>query len=330
MADYLFESARVRALETAIVGRERTEQLLQCKSVEDMLDRLREWGVELVFDTDGKFLREETLSARLRKIYAELEAMLPHAKELELFRYQYDCNNVKAAIKGFFRKIDPRSMMFDFGTVPLEDVIRMVQAEQLDTLPQAMRNAAGEAMAAYAKSRNPQQIDLLLDRACFADMLAAAGESRVAFVLRLVKEKIDLLNLTITVRMLRRGGGAREKSFWQSSLIDGGLLSHSYLSELYDAGEDALWSRLYYTSYGKISEMLAGGEKRLTDVERCADNLWMSTIAEAKLIPYGSEVLIAFLLAHEYEIRNLRILFAGKETGLPVETIRERIRDSYV
>ena len=49
-----------------------------------------------------------------------------------------------------------------------------------------------------------------------------------------------------------------------------------------------------------------------------------------KFVPSGLEVMIAFLAAHEYEVKNLRILLSGKEAGIPVATIRERIRDSYV
>ena len=41
-------------------------------------------------------------------------------------------------------------------------------------------------------------------------------------------------------------------------------------------------------------------------------------------------VLIGYLLGSEYEVRNLRILLAGLEAGLPAATLRERMRESYV
>ena len=59
-------------------------------------------------------------------------------------------------------------------------------------------------------------------------------------------------------------------------------------------------------------------------------NFWMDMIRETKFIPVGLEVMVSFLLAHEYEVKNLRIVLAGKEAGIASETIRERIRDSYV
>jgi len=174
MNDYLYDSARVRSLEHSLIGRDGIEQLLATKSVEEMILRLGEMGVDAVTDTDGHFLREETLLQILRNAYGELREAISRNPELSLWLYPYDCNNVKAAIKGFVRKIDPRSMMFDFGTVEIEDVIRMVENGVFPTFPKEMQRVAPIAMAAYAKHRDPQRIDLLLDRACYADMLSAA------------------------------------------------------------------------------------------------------------------------------------------------------------
>ena len=330
MAEYLFESARVRVLENSIVGRERLEYLLQAKDLREAVARLGEMGIEPVTDADGHFLREDTLLGVLHRAYGELADLISQAPELRLWLYQYDCNNVKAAIKGFARKIDPRSMMFDFGTLDVKQVIGMTESGKFDALPANMAKAAAEAVTAYAKNRNPQQIDLLLDKACFADMLAEAEKGKVPFAKNLVKEKIDLTNLLMTVRILRRGGGKADRDFLEAAMIAGGKMEASYFLSLYDMGEEKLWSKLYYSEYGRISKQLSDPSRTLTDIEREADNFWMESIRQANLIPYGSEVLVAFLLAHEYEVRNLRILLAGKEAGLSNETIRERIRNSYV
>ena len=44
----------------------------------------------------------------------------------------------------------------------------------------------------------------------------------------------------------------------------------------------------------------------------------------------ASYYLIGSLLGSEYQVRNLRILLAGLEAGLPAATLRERMRESYV
>ena len=331
MTDYLYHSARIRTLEGAILGREKLDRLLSAGSEEELLALLREYGVSPVTDAEsGRLLREETLLGILNRAYGEIKALAPDEAVLLLWRYPYDCNNVKAAIKGFIREIDPRSMMFDFGTRKIETVIRMAEIGNFEGLAPAMAIAADEAMRAFAKTKNPQQIDLLLDRACYADMLAAARNSRVAFAERLVREKIDLTNLQIIVRILRMKSGESGRTLLREALLSGGAFSQDFLLSLFEAGEDVLWDRVYYTEYGKLSEAVAATDRSLTAVERSADNFLMEHIREAKYVSYGAEVLIAFLQAHEYEVRNLRIILAGKAAGLSAETIRERIRESYV
>ena len=329
MNDYLYDSARVRSLENALIGRERIEQLLATKGVEEMILRLNEMGVASVTDADGRFLREETLLLILRNAYGELSEAIGSNDELRLWLYPYDCNNVKAAIKCFFRKIDPRSMMFDFGTIGTEEIIRMVEEGNFAALPKTMREAAAQAMASYAKQRDPQRIDLLLDRACYTDMLAAA--KKTPFATDVVTMKIDLTNLLTLVRILRMRSGEAGRMLLCDALIGGGMLAPQGLLALYDKGEEAVWQMLmHHERYEKFAQNVTATEGSLTDVERCIDNFLMERVREAKWISAGPEVLIGFLLAHEYDVKNLRILFASKQAGLPIQTIRERIRESYV
>ena len=55
----------------------------------------------------------------------------------------------------------------------------------------------------------------------------------------------------------------------------------------------------------------------------------MALIRRAKAIPFGAEVPVSYLLACEAEIKNLRILLAGKRAGLDTQVIEARMRDCY-
>jgi V/A-type H+-transporting ATPase subunit C len=250
---------------------------------------------------------------------------------IRLWLYPYDCNNVKAAIKAFFRGVDARRMMFDFGTVSPQCVTEMVQTGDFEALPASMRQAASEATRAYAKGQNPQVIDLLLDRACFADMAQAASDSGDGFALSMVQTKTDLTNILTAVRLLRMGRDTDSTlAFFKEAMLEGGTLSSQTLNEWMQGGEAYLWSRLYHTPLGWISEQLAGKEKTLTQVERCIDDFLMHQLKGVKFSAFGREVLIAYWLANEYAVKNLRIVLAGHAAGLSPETIRERVRDGYV
>lgn len=331
MADYLFGSANVRTLESAIIGRDRLSLLLDAKSVREAYALLEEFGVTLIRNGEsGTVAREETLLCILRNAYGRIKELTPGDAALSLWLYPYDCNNLKAAIKCAARGIEPYSMTFDFGTVSAQDTVEAVRMGNYEAFPERMRTAAAEATAEFAKTGNPQAVDLILDKACYADMLDAAKKSECDYVLRLVTAKIDLANIMILLRVLRMRSGEAGRILLEGALLDGGALSASELLSYYTAGENALWEGLKRTAYRELRDLFVISDKSLTAAERIADNLLMKTVREARFIPMGLEVMVAFLLAHEYEVKNLRIVLSGKEAGLDVQTIRERIRDSYV
>jgi V/A-type H+-transporting ATPase subunit C len=331
MADYLFGSANIRTLEHAIIGRDRIERLLNAKTTDEAYALLEEYGVSIVRGEDGGAVaREETLLGILKKAYARVTALAPDSPALRLWLYPYDCNNLKAAIKAFVRGIDPSPMLFDFGTVPAKQIVRMVAEKDFQALSPRMQAAAEEAIDAYAKTKNPQAIDLIIDRACYAEMSDAANASDNAFVRRLVQTKIDLLNVTIAVRVLRMSGPESGKPLFEDAFLPGGTLSKEALSAAFAGGEAVLWARLRRSQYSAFAEEVAKSDGSLRALEKIADNAWMSLVKEVRFVPDGLEVIVAFVAAHEYEVKNLRILLSGKEAGIDTQTIRERIRESYV
>ena len=86
---------------------------------------------------------------------------------------------------------------------------------------------------------------------------------------------------------------------------------------------------LFGSNYYTIAQMLEGNAS-LGDIEKKADNIYLDMAKKAKSVPFGAEVAIGYIFALEYEIKNIRIILAGKEAGLPSDVIRERLRDCYV
>ena len=49
-----------------------------------------------------------------------------------------------------------------------------------------------------------------------------------------------------------------------------------------------------------------------------------------KLITFGIEPLVGFMVAKENDIKNIRIILSGKLNKLLPSTIKESVRDTYV
>ncbi|MBQ3507316.1 MAG: V-type ATPase subunit [Clostridia bacterium] len=337
--EYMYASARIRALENRLVGRERIELLIEARSADEVMDRLAEFGLSPAeSDAEASTLsageaqsraREEMLLAVLREAYTEVETSVPDPAVFRYFRYPYDCNNLKAAIKCAVRGISAEDLLFDFGTVPADEVEALLREGKYDKFPAAMAAAVPVAKEAYDKTADPRRIDTILDRACYAAMLDDATASGDEVLMGWLKAKIDLTNILITLRILRMGMGSVGAAFLEESLLPGGTLDGKFFAEAYEGGEDRLWEAITPTAYGKLAAV-EGDPRPLSAVEKTADDLYMELVRKDAKTPFGAPVVGGYLAGCETAVKNIRIILAAKDAELDSAVIRERIRVSYV
>lgn len=327
---FLYSSARVRAMERGLVGRDKLERLIEARSYGDALSLLGEFGLETPQDASPAAL-ERVLSAYLNTAYTEIASAAPDFDALRLFRYPYDNNNVKSALKCAIRGLDPAECMMSGGTVPPEALIADLSRDKSDRLPPHMAAAVNVARETYARTKNPQQIDFIMDRACFADMKEAAIESGVAFLVTLVETKIDLTNLMILIRILRMNLKTTGGALLSDALLPGGTISEKTFMLWYRDGAAKLSSQLALTPYAALGEALLSDEAApLYRLERICDDIYTEKAADARYVAFGPEILVGYLAGAEMSVKNMRMILAGKAAGQSPGVIRERVRASYV
>ena len=335
--EYTYASARLRAMEHRLVGRERMEILLETRSADEAMDRLAEYGLKPAEESEGTYApgeavsaaREGMLLAFLGQAYGEVESAVPDPSLFRYFRYPYDCNNIKAAVKCAVRGISAAELLFDFGTVPADEVETLIREGNCKPFPPAMAAAIPLAQEAYDKTGDPRRIDTVLDRACYADMLADAARSGDETLLSWVKAKIDLTNILSALRILRMNMGSVGEAFLEEALLEGGTLPTQFFSAALASGEAGFWEALIPTAYGKLT-LVEGDPRPLSAAEKACDDLYMQLVKEGARVPFGAPVAGGFLVGCETSVKNIRILLAAKDAGLSTDVIRERIRVSYV
>ncbi len=326
---YTYACARIRALENGIVGKDRIAQLAEAASMDELYARLEEYGVTLARDEYGVQI-EQTLGGILSRALTEVLENAPAPELFDFLRYPYDCHNIKSAIKCYLRKLPCTDMLFDLGTAAACDVAAMPETGNYAALPEEMAKAAPLAMQAYEKTGNPRAIDLILDKACFADMLRCAKQGGEAYHLQLVRAQIDLVNLMICLRLVRMESGEQGRLLLEQALLEGGLLDTQALLAAYAEGQSAILYLLNRTPYEKLARLIAESDGTAAAAERLADDFRMELVRNAKHTTFGAEVLTAYFYAQEYAVKNIRIVIAAKKAGLAAEIIHERIRTSYV
>ena len=325
--DYLYITARIRSLECKLLNRERMERMLEAHSDEEALKVLLECGYPETPGPASEDLERVLMKEQVR-VFAFLEAVTPQHALIDVFRVKYDYHNLKAVLKSGAMSLEAEPLMINSGRIKPEPLMEMIWQDDTKGMPPIMREAGNEARDILAHTGDPQQSDMVLDRAYFKEMLDIAAASQSEFLKGYVRLFIDVTNLGTLVRSLRTG---REAEFLNAALIDGGgydkerlisyAVSGAQLSEVYKG------SALEETA--EAGAPAARGETPLTAFERMGDDVLLTYLKGAKFMAFGEQPLVAYIAAKETEIVLIRTIMAGRRAGVPHDVIRERLRGTY-
>ena len=194
----------------------------------------------------------------------------------------------------------------DSGSIPKEEMAEMVRKREFLGMTVEMRGAVEDAIEQFARSQDPQEIDIRLDRACYKDMYQAAEESGNDFLKGYVRLLIDTLNVNAFVRLKEVGKPA---AFFKRVFLEGGDLDESGVER-------------------EASNVLTKvGPK---GVEKYLEDQRMDYVKDALYVPFGIEPIVGYLRAKEAEVKDLRMILTGKVSGMDGEAIKERLRETYV
>jgi V/A-type H+-transporting ATPase subunit C len=321
----------IRVWETKLLSRMYYDRLIESETLEDALRLLQE-------TTYGSFLANEDFEAALNKaalsMYNDIHKATPYENLVEFMRVKYDYHNIKTLIKGKFLNKDFSNILIHTGNVNALDLQTAINSGEIKTLSRAdkdnpkaidpngvMIEAIEAALQDYEDTKDPQRIDIILDKFMFKHMRQIVASINHDFINNYVSTLIDLANIKTLLRVKKLN---KEVAFFTELIIDGGKLDRNTLISLFSESIDGISHRL------KSSEYISILKDNLEGLERNSDNYLMNYMKKAKFINLGPEPIVVYMFAREAEIRNLRIILVGKLNKVSESLIRERLRDSYV
>lgn len=326
--DYLVISARIKAMESGLLTRERMEQLLDARSDEEVAKVLQDCGYPELDAADPEAM-DAALAAAREATLSDLADGAPDHRYIDVFKLKYDYHNTKAILKAEAMDTDPGHMLMDMGRVSAAELREAMRSGELDNLPPLLASAVAEAREVLQTTRDPQLCDIVLDRWFYRDMDAVAEATGSAFLHGYVQAQIDAANLRTLVRTLRMG---KNEEFLRGVLFEGGEVSMDAVLAV-SAGRGSGLAELYApTRFQTAAEAgvraLQGGP--LTEFEKKCDDVVGEYLSGAQFVPFGEAPLVGYLAARETEYTNLRILLMGRGAGIAPDVIRSRLRASYV
>ena len=324
--DYLFISTYLRALEGKLLTRERMERMLDARTNEDAAKVLSECGYEGLEPLTAQSL-ERSLAKSRDDIFAELSELSPLPQLVDVFRVKYDYHNAKALVKCAVSGQDPARLMIDAGRYPASKLREYIQKDELDLLSQPLQEAIPQARDVLAATGDSQRSDFVLDRAYYQEMTQLAQDSGSEFLQGYVKLLIDSANLKAAVRAIRM---KKDYEFLNDVLVENGTLEKSQIAATAAArgSLEALFSGELQEA-AALGDIAANGGSQ-TGFERACDDALVKYLQSSRMTPFGDGVVIAYAAARENDVTSARIILSGRLSGVPTESIRERLREAYV
>ncbi len=320
--DYLSISARIRAMETRLLTRERLDRMIDARDDGEAMKLLAECGYN---DAAGL---DEALAQARAETFQDISAAVPDPRLAEVFQLKYDYHNAKAILKARAVGADPERLLLAGGRYAPAELLEGVRREDLRGVAEPFRLAVERAKSVLEEERDPQKADLILDRACYAEMAGLAKELDSEFLQGYVRLSVDVANLRAAVRVHRMD---RDADFLRQVLLPGGNVSEQ---AILSARGDALDEPFRAGALGQAAALGAAaarpGGGPLTAFERECDNALTAYLAAARRVPFGEQAVIGYLYAREQELTAIRAVFAGRAAGLDGDTIRSRLRETYV
>ena len=325
--DYLFLAARVRTMERDLLSQSRMDRMLEAPSAEEAAKVLTECGYPELSQVDVNTVNAALAQVR-DTVLADLAALAPDPRIVDVFRIQYDYHNVKVLLKSAALGLDAQRLLVNAGRVDAQELAECIRSGDTRGLPARLQDAAAEARDVLGATRDPQLSDCVLDRAYFEELFQLAADSGSEFLAGYVRLLVDVANLKSAVRAQRLGLGPE---FLTGILFPGGDIPLQRLTECVNTGAplaDLYAASDLHEAAQAGAEAISGGS--LTAFERLCDNAVGRYLATARYTAFGEAPLIAYLAAREREQTAIRIILSGLLAGLPRDQIRERLRDSYV
>ena len=266
------------------------------------------------------------LDVLMKATFDLMREIAPDPLIWRIFSLYYDIHNMKLVVKERFlrKRLDGLSLVYGSYSLP---TIRSAAVRASDNI--LANEALTEGFFEALRAKDIYDVDFILDRTYFRSLRKLAEDLGNPSIVEFIIERIDLYNISVHYQSLAAGSpkgyfakafsehGGLPLSEWQGNGQGNGLGNRQGSGLGYGPGSSfVLWRK-----YNLVEDQL------LLDV--WIDNYLINKTKACKLMAFGIEPICAYFFNKFMEIKNIRILLAGKENGYDTDEIRKRMRIPY-
>lgn len=327
--DYIFSSAYIRSLERKMLTEEQFRSMIASNNINEICNTIQNAGYGSENEPLTPQNYQDVVGQSKRAWINEIIALSDKDEGLKAMPYLYDYHNIKVLIKAEALGVDRSDILLDTGALSVDIITDAVLNRKRDNVTPYMYNAIMESAEGLARTGDPQYVDIVCDKYSFLDINDSADISGNEFIKGFIRLYTDIINFMTYLRVKAVGGSW---SYFRDVFVDGGNVDELEFSRVAEA-DVGVFAKAFTNS--EMGEAVTVGREHYEKtgdfslLEKLCDDALIEYIEKAKMISYGPEVLFAYMMAKHIEAKNVRILIAGKVSGVEPEKIAERIRRTY-
>ncbi len=318
--DFVYGVARIRALESNLFSDETINQLIVCRDYKEAMDFLRNkgWG-------NGNIEQslEEMLEDERNKTWDILYELIEDKNQCKILTVTNEYQNLKAAIKQVCTQSDKTNIFFENTKLDVDFLRDCIRKGNYNLLPEDMAEAAREAATVLIQTGDGQLCDVIIDRANLEAIKKIGNESSNELIQKYADNLITVSNIKIAVRCAATN---KDAAFISRALISCNGISVTELATACRDGMDGVCNYLTKTGYKNAVNAL---KKSMSVFECWCDNKIIEEIKSEKYNSFSIGPIIAYVIARENEIKNVKLVLLGKINGFDNDFIKERVRIMY-
>lgn len=334
MADeklYLDIIPKIRVYEKKLIDDLKYSRMVDSDDLENVFKVLSEtvYGENVSDDVDVSNY-ELVLSLEFEKLFKSMRDIFDNRNLIEIFLKKYKYNNLKLMLKSKFLGTDIVDSLFKIDGMDNEFIYSCIKLENFSSLDDNVSSVVKRVFKDFEENKNPQRIDTIIDKQMFEELIEDSRIIGNEFLCKYIKILIDVFNIRTLFRIKKLN---LDRLLFDDVIISGGNIPVSVFKVCFSEPKENILNRFSVTSvYKHIKDGLEFyvNEDNLRVLDKELDNYVMSYLKGAKIITTGLAPIIGYINAKENEIKNIRIILVGKINGVDSDSIRRRLRESYV
>jgi len=295
----------VKAMENLLLTRSDIDQLINART-----------------DSEFKSMLESKSGDSLKSVWEMLRSYAPDSMELEVLLYKNDFHNLKVALKSVIANRDPKNCFIYPSNLDTGVLLESVRNRDFESIPKYIRSTAEEVYLLLTDTLDGQLSDVVIDTACMKALQESAQKTGSNFMISYA----EIITVTADIKTAYRCSKMKKPvSFMEKALCGSRSLEKEFLVNAVISG--SLFEELEQTEYRELAELLKESPAKF---EKKCDDMITELAETARMKSFGIDPLLAYYIAKETEIKNLRIISVCRESGADRQTVTERVRKLYV